>query len=201
MVINPAMAALMIAALAGSLILAYSAVFGWRLASRWDLASGGELQLNLERQTYLIATLVALVLASEAASLLLFVYNADRIVPLFVGAMCAVGTLNASAFGFPALLMKVAVFVAASTWLVLYHLNTRGYQGHLLYVPLFLGTALAIGSGVVRPFAKVPSLVEVVPALARRLTSVSLAFFFFLVLWVCILSARSGLVLLGNAGA
>jgi hypothetical protein len=65
----------------------------------------------------------------------------------------------------------------------------------------YLGTALAIGSGVVRPFAKVPSLVEVVPALARRLTSVSLALFFFLVVWVCILSARSGLVLLGNAGA
>jgi hypothetical protein len=105
MVINPAMVALMIAALAGSLILAYSAVFGWRLASRWDLASGSELQLNLERQTYLISTLVALVLVSEAASLLLFVYNADRIAPLFVGAMCAVGTLSTSAFGFPALLM------------------------------------------------------------------------------------------------
>jgi hypothetical protein len=335
MVINPAMVALMIAALAGSLILAYSAAFGWRLAGRWDLTSGSELQLSLERHTYLISTLVALVLASEAASLLLFVYNADRIAPLFVGAMCAVGTLNTSAFGFPALLMKVTVFFAASTWLVLHHLDTRGYdypltrlkyrllllivplvlaetylqarfflaldtdvitsccgslfganrgtlasevaalppgpamilfysvlgatlaagvasrrwpaagyayallavaafavsllavvsfvslyvyehphhhcpfcllkaeygyQGYLIYVPLFLGTALAIGSGAVRPFTKVPSLAEAAPALARRLTGISLALFFFLVVWVCILSARSGLALLGNAG-
>jgi hypothetical protein len=58
----------------------------------------------------------------------LFVYNADRIAPLFVGAMCAVGTLNTSAFGFPALMVKMLVFFSASTWLVLHHLDTRGYD-------------------------------------------------------------------------
>ncbi len=33
--------------------------------------------------------------------------------------MCAVGTLNTSPFGFPALLVKILVFFAASTWLIL----------------------------------------------------------------------------------
>jgi hypothetical protein len=128
LVVNPAIVAMVIAALAGSLLLVYSAGFGWHLVRHWDLSSGSELQLNLERHTYLISTLVVLVLASEAASLLLFVYNADRIAPLFVGAMCAVGTLNTSAFGFPALMVKMLVFFSASTWLVLHHLDTRGYD-------------------------------------------------------------------------
>lgn len=326
---------MVIAALAGSLLLVYSAGFGWRLVRHWDLSSGSELQLNLERHTYLISTLVVFVLASEAASLLLFIYNADRIAPLFVGAMCAVGTLNTSVYGFPALMVKVLVFFAASTWLVLHHLDTRGYdypltrlkyrmllliaplvlagaylqirfflaldtdvitsccgslfganrealaselaglppfqamvlfygvlgatlavglaarrwpaagyaygllsalsfavslaavvsfvslyvyehphhhcpfcllkseygyQGYLIYGPLFLATALGIGSGAVRFFERVPSLSGVVRPMARRLTNVSLGLFFFLTLWVCILTARSALILLGNEG-
>jgi hypothetical protein len=335
MVVNPAIVALAIAALVSSLLLAYAAGFGWRLVRHWDLSSGSEVQLDLERHTYLISTLVAFVFATEAASLLLFVYNADRIAPLFVGAMCAVGTLNTSPFGFPALLVRILVFFAASTWLIVHRLDTRGcdypltrlkygllfaiaplvmveaylqarfflaldtdvitsccgslfganrkaigselaglppglamtlfygvlgatlaaglttrrwpaaayayallsalsfavslaaiisfvslyiyehphhhcpfcllkseygYQGYLLYGPLFLATALGIGSGAVRLFAGVPSLSAVVPPLARRLTNVSLALFFFLVVWVCILTLRSALVLLGNEG-
>jgi hypothetical protein len=52
----------------------------------------------------------------------------------------------------------------------------------------------------VRFFERVPSLTRVVPALARRLTNVSLGLFFFLTLWVCILTTRSALILLGNEG-
>jgi len=335
MVVNPAIVALAIAALVSTLLLAYSAGFGWHLVRHWDLTSGSALQVRLERQTYLTSTLVALVFVTEATSLLLFVYNADRIAPLFVGAMCAVGTLNTSPFGFPTLMVKILVFFSASTWLILHHLDTRGYdypltrlkygllfaiaplvaaetylqlrfflaldtdvitsccgslfganrealaselaglapgpamalfygvltltlavglaarrwpaagfayallsavsfvvslaavvsfvslyvyehphhhcpfcllkseygyQGYLIYGPLFLATALGIGSGVVRLFARVPSLRPLVPPLARRLTNVSLGLFFFLVLWVCILTAKSALVLLGNEG-
>ncbi len=335
MVLNPAMVALVIASLVGSLMLAYSAAFGWHLIRHWDLASGSELQLGLERHTYLISTLVAFVLASEALGLLLFVYNADRLAPLFVGAMCAVGTLNTSAFGFPALMLKILVFFAASTWLILHRLDTRGwdypltrvkygllfliaplilaetwfqarfflamdtdvitsccgslfgsnrkalgselaglpagpamalffgtlgltlglglgslrrpllgygyalasalafvvtlvaivsfvslyvyehphhhcpfcllkaeygYQGYLLYVPLFLATALGIGSGVVRPFAGVQSLSGLVEPMARHLTLASLWLFGFLTLWTALIVARSGLVLIGGAG-
>jgi hypothetical protein len=335
MVVNPAIVALVIAALVSSLLLVYSAGFGWHLVRHWDLSSGSERQISLERHTYLISTLVALVLATEAISLLLFVYNADRIAPLFVGAMCAVGTLNTSAFGFPALEVKILVFFAASTWLILHHLDTRGYdypltrvkyrlllaiapllvieaylqirfflaldtdvitsccgslfgtnrqalaselaglapvpamslfygtliltlaaglasrrwpwaayayallsalcfvvtvaavvsfvslyvyehphhhcpfcllkaeygyQGYLIYVPLFVATALGVGSGAVRLFSGVPSLRTVAPPLARRLTNVSLVLFFFLLVWVGILTAHSALALLGNEG-
>jgi hypothetical protein len=73
-----------------------------------------------------------------------------------------------------------------------------GYQGYLLYVPLFLGTALGLGSGAVRPFAGVASLSGLVEPLARRLTVLSLGLFGFMTLWTILIVARSGLVLVGG---
>jgi hypothetical protein len=333
--VSPAIVALVIASAVSTAMLAYSSAFGWRLLRHWDLTSGSERQVSLERHTYLISTLVAFVLAIEAASLLLFIYSADRMAPLFVGAMCTVGTLNTSPYGFPALLLKVLVFFSAAVWLVLHHLDTRGYdypltrlkyrllflivplvvveaylqlrfflaldtdvitsccgslfgsgrenvaaelaglppapalaafygvmgvtlaaglatrrwprigyayallaavafaasiiavvsvvslyvyehphhhcpfcllkaeygyQGYLLYGPLFAGTALGLGAGAVRPFAEVESLRAVAPALERRLTDVSLGMLGFVTLWVTYAVASSGLLLIGNEG-
>jgi hypothetical protein len=126
--VNAAIIALEIASAVSVAMLAYAALFGWRILRHWDLASSSELQVSLERHTYLVSTLVAFVLAIEAVSLLLFVYNADRMAPQFVGAMCAVGTLNTSGYGFPALFLKILVFFSASTWLIVHRLDTRGYD-------------------------------------------------------------------------
>ena len=46
-------------------------------------------------------------LAFEILSLFLFIYTADDLHRLFVGAMCAAGTLYVNAFGYPALMLKV----------------------------------------------------------------------------------------------
>ena len=70
-----------------------------------------------ERRTYLASALVTLVLAAQVVSLLLFVFNADRMATMFRAAMCAVGTLNVNEHGFPALMAQITVFFAASTWL------------------------------------------------------------------------------------
>ena len=44
---------------------------------------------------------------------------------MFVGAMCAVGTLNVNAYGFPALIAQMAVFFLAAVWLAVNHVDTR----------------------------------------------------------------------------
>jgi hypothetical protein len=94
----------------------------------WDLASGSSHQLRLERRTYLISTLVGLVLAFELLSLLLFVRTADVLAPLFTGAMCAAGTLAANAWGYPALLLRLLVAVLAGLWLVVNHADQLGHD-------------------------------------------------------------------------
>jgi hypothetical protein len=69
---------------------------------------------------------------------------------MFVGAMCAVGTLNVNAFGFPALNAKIAVFFLAAMWLAINHIDSRArdyplvrikYALLLLLAPLLAGSA------------------------------------------------------------
>lgn len=96
-----------------------SAALGTQILAHWDLRSGSELQLRLEMRTYLISTLLSYVMIIEIISLFLFVYTAERIHELFVGAMCAAGTLNANGFGYPALLLKMSNSILCGLWWIL----------------------------------------------------------------------------------
>jgi hypothetical protein len=125
MLFRPAVIALLFASGAGAATLAAAAPFVAEIVRFWDIRSGSERQLGLERRTYLISTLLTLVLVTQLLSLLLFVFNADRMAPLFVGAMCAVGALNVNGLGFPALIAQVLVFFLAAVWLVINRLDTQ----------------------------------------------------------------------------
>lgn len=134
MLFHPAIIALLLASSASVLLVLSSAAFGLKVVRHWDIASGSEMQLTLERRTYLISTLLSLVFAAQLASLLLFVFNADRMSVLFVGAMCGVGTLNVNPLGFPALALKIVVFFLASSWLMLNYVDNRGYDYPLVRI-------------------------------------------------------------------
>jgi hypothetical protein len=67
-------------------------------------------------------------------SLFLFIYTADDLHPLFTGAMCAAGTLAVNSFGYPALLLKIVNFLLAGVWLIVNHVDNRGYDYPLIKV-------------------------------------------------------------------
>lgn len=125
MLFQPAIIALLMAAGVAVLMLGMAVPFAVQVIRHWDIASGSEQQLALERRTYLFSTLLSFVLLAQLAALLLFVFNADRLSVMFVGAMCAVGTLNVNGYGFPSLLTQIAVFFLASVWLAINHVDTR----------------------------------------------------------------------------
>jgi hypothetical protein len=52
-----------------------------------------------------------------------------------------------------------------------------GYQGYLLYIPLFVATACGLGVGAVQPFAGVTSLRDIVPLVSAQLSRVAAAGF------------------------
>ena len=134
MLFQPAIMALLLVSLVSSVMAVATLPFAVRVLRRWDLASGSETQLAMERRTYLASTVVKLVLVAELAALLLFVFNADRMAAMFTGAMCAVGTLNVNGYGFPALYLKITVFFLAAVWLALDHVDGRGYDYPLVRV-------------------------------------------------------------------
>ena len=132
MILNPSILALSVSSILISLMTIYAACYGVLILRRWDITSGSELQLSLERRTYLISTIVSYFLAFQLVSLFLYIQTADSICHLFVGAMCAVGALTVNSFGYPTLVLKVATFIMAGLWLILNHTDNQGYDYPLI---------------------------------------------------------------------
>lgn len=123
MILHPGILALLTGSALTLLLCIYAVGSGLHILRYWDGNSTSALQYRLEQRTVLVSTLVRLALVFEVASGLLFIYTVDELHPLFVGAMCATGTLNANPVGWNALLTKIALFFAASLWLVLNHFD------------------------------------------------------------------------------
>lgn len=134
MILHPAALALLTTALLVSAMGMYSGYYGIRILQHWDLGSGSELQLELERRTYLISTVMSYILAFQLMSLFLYIYTADSLHSLFTGAMCAAGTLNVNGFGYPVLMLKIVNFLLAGVWLIVNHTDNKCYDYPLIKI-------------------------------------------------------------------
>ncbi|MEW6668931.1 MAG: hypothetical protein AB1512_27290 [Thermodesulfobacteriota bacterium] len=110
----------------------YASFIGIQIIRHWDLQSGSEQQLMLERKTYLVSTILSCLLVFEILGLFLFVYTADHIHPLFVGAMCAAGTLQVNEYGYPALLVKMFTVTLCGVWMILNYTDNKGFDYPLI---------------------------------------------------------------------
>jgi len=131
-ILHPGILALLVSSVLISVMTLYAACNGVLILRRWNITSGSELQLTLERRTYLISTIVNYFLVFQLVSLFLFIHTADSICNLFAGAMCAVGTLAANSFGYTTLLLKVVTFVMSGLWLILNHTDNQGFDYPLI---------------------------------------------------------------------
>jgi hypothetical protein len=138
-ILHPGIWSLLIGSGLVLLMLLYSSAIAVKIAVGWDYQSSSASQLSLERKTYLISIIVQFVLFFEIIAALLFVYTIDDIHPLFVGAMCATGVLNANPVGWSVLGIKILLFFLAACWLAL---NTVDHQSEKY--PLVRGKYLAL---------------------------------------------------------
>jgi hypothetical protein len=132
MILHPAIIALLLSSGLMSFLVLYAAWYGLRIVRKWDIKSGSSDQLELERRTYLISTILAYVFGFQLFSLFLYVYTADSLCTLFTGAMCAAGTLQVNSYGYPVLLLKLLNFLLAGFWLILNYTDNRGYDYPLI---------------------------------------------------------------------
>jgi hypothetical protein len=132
MILNPSILALILPSLLLSLFLGYAFFTGIRISENWDITSGSELQLGLERSTYLVSTIMNIAMAMQLISLFLFIFTADALHTQLSGAMCAAGSLNANKYGYPALMLKMLNFMLCGVWLVLNYIDNRAYDYPLI---------------------------------------------------------------------
>jgi len=150
--VHPAVAALAAWSVLAGLLALHSAWWAGRILWGWNPQSGDEGQLQLERSTSLVASVLGLGLAFQVLSVFLFVFTAEQLHGRFVGAMCAAGTLHVNGFGYPALGLKLANCFLGGLWLVLNRADTLGYDHPLIRVKyrlvLLLAPLLLIGEGL-----------------------------------------------------
>lgn len=142
MILHPGILALLLGSSIILLLLLVAAGVAVQILSRWDSGSSFAYQLQLERRTWLVSTLLNYGFGFQIFSLFLFVFTADEIHPLFVGAMCATGSLNANLVGWLVLLIKIGLLFAAAVWLAVNYLDQRTEDTPLVRFKYYLLLAL-----------------------------------------------------------
>lgn len=153
MFFKPGILALFISSLLISGMVLYASFSGALILRYWDINSGSETQLRLERKTYLVSTIISYALVFQLFSLFLFIYTADTLHPFFTGAMCAVGSLNVNQWGFPLVLLKIITFLLAGLWLIINFADNRGYDYPLIrtkYVLLLVLAPLMLTEAIIQ---------------------------------------------------
>ncbi|TKB26245.1 hypothetical protein FCL47_10955 [Desulfopila sp. IMCC35006] len=128
MILHPGVLALITGSAITLLMLCYAAINGAMIFFAWNYNSSSASQLALERKTYLISTLVNYGLGFQIIAFVLFIFTMDDIHRLFVGAMCATGSLNANPVGWYALLSKIIVFFLSGFWIALNYIDQQAEQ-------------------------------------------------------------------------
>jgi len=124
-ILHPGALALIVGSSVVLALLLYASPIAIAVIRRWDLQSSSEGQLALERRTHLVSTIAAAALGFEVVSTFLFLYTLDDIHPLFAGAMCAIGSLNANPVGWQVLIVKLVILFAAPLWIAVNSLDQR----------------------------------------------------------------------------
>jgi len=148
MTLHPGILALLLGSGLTSAMLGYSVWQGVRIIRYWDIRSGSEQQLELERRTYLVSTIMSYAMGFQLLSLLLFIYTADTLSPMFIGAMCAAGSLKVNALGYPTLILKIVSCLLAGLWLIVNTTDNKAHDYPLIrakYWLLLILTPVVIG--------------------------------------------------------
>jgi hypothetical protein len=132
MIINPAIIALVSGSVLITAFAFYALATAIRVLRHWDIRSGSEGQLALERKTYLISTIFSYLLGFELFSLFLFVFTAEHLHDFFVGAMCAAGSLNVNDYGYFTLIVKIFTFMFCGVWMIINHADNRAHDYPLI---------------------------------------------------------------------
>ncbi len=93
-------------------------VLSLRIVFKWDINSTLPSQYKLEKQSYLVATIIKYILFIKLPMFLYFIFVQDKLSIYIPGAMCAVGVVNSTSYGFYAMIVKIINLYLFSSWIV-----------------------------------------------------------------------------------
>ena len=106
------------------------------------------LQYSLEKNSYLIITIIYLSLIIKTILLPFFTYTLNELSNIIPGAMCAAGVISANVYGEPLIVLKIFIVILTMLWLTLNRedLKSKNYKYFKvkMYFFLFIYTLIAM---------------------------------------------------------
>ncbi|HEY9204178.1 MAG TPA: hypothetical protein VIM82_07590 [Sulfurimonas sp.] len=116
----------------------------------WNMNSSSASQYELEKQSFLGATIIKYILITKSALFLFFIFTLDKISNVITGAMCAAGVVDATQTGAPLIVLKILNIYLFTLWLKLHSqdmddkLQPYTKLKFSLFIPLFFLLAAEI---------------------------------------------------------
>jgi hypothetical protein len=105
-----------------------------KISLYWDINATTKRQYQLERESFLVSTIIKYIFIIKIPLFLFFIFTLDKISNLIVGAMCGVGVVNATEYGVYLLIIKILNIYIFGLWLTIYYLNIK--HQHLPYTKI-----------------------------------------------------------------
>ena len=105
-------------------------VVSLKVLVKWDFESFTPFQFALERQSYLISTIIQFVFLLKFILVAYFIFSIDALAPLLPGAMCGAGVIKANEYGSYLLILKFFILFLLTLWLYVhfYDMRTKNHQ-------------------------------------------------------------------------
>ncbi|MCF6309584.1 MAG: hypothetical protein L3J19_03785 [Sulfurimonas sp.] len=106
-----------------NIIFAFFAVVAFVLSVRiylnWDINSTSKKQYQLEKQSFLSATIIKYIFAIKVPLFLFFIFTLDKVSNVLTGAMCGAGVIDATETGTYLIILKIINLYLFAYWLKL----------------------------------------------------------------------------------
>jgi len=98
------------------------------LITQWNYHSFESRQLELEKRSYLVMSIISLVLILKVFLILYFVYTLDTLSGIISGAMCAAGVIKVNEYGNLLLGIKIILIFLGLTWISINSLDLKAKE-------------------------------------------------------------------------
>ena len=112
------------------ILLLVAFVVSLKVLLKWDFESFTPFQFALERQSYLVSTIILFVFLLKFILVAYFIFSIDALAPLLPGAMCGAGVIKANTYGSYLLILKFSILFFMTLWLYVhfYDMRTKNHQ-------------------------------------------------------------------------
>lgn len=113
-----------------SILLFVAFIVSIKVLIKWDFERFTPLQFALERQAYLVTTILLFVFSMKFLMIIYFIFSIDALSLLVPGAMCAAGVISANEYGSYLLILKLIILFLLTLWFYLntYDMRTKNHQ-------------------------------------------------------------------------